>query len=91
MVDTKGRWVAESDGSEDDQDDQDDPANRGPRERFDDVRLSVLCVSADGWELMQSFHRARMTRKTSRKTKRRKKTISLRLHHLRHSYRVDDP
>jgi len=36
MVDTKGRWVAESDGSEDDQDDQDDPANRGPRERFDD-------------------------------------------------------
>lgn len=39
MVDSKGRWIAESDESSDD---QDDSAHRGPRERFDDVSCATL-------------------------------------------------
>lgn len=50
MVDSKGRWIAESDESSDD---QDDSAHRGARERFDDVSFAVLCD--EEWELMQSF------------------------------------
>ena len=52
MVDTKGRWIAESDESSDD---QDDPALSGPRERFDDVSFAVLCLSDEEWELMHFF------------------------------------
>lgn len=52
MVDSKGRWIAESDESSDD---QDDSAHRGPRERFDDVSFAVLWLLDEEWELMQSF------------------------------------
>ena len=48
MVDSKGRWIAESDESSDD---QDDSAHRGTRERFDDVSFAVLCD--EEWELTQ--------------------------------------
>ena len=86
MVDSRGRWVAESDESSDD---QDDSAHRGTRERFDDVSFADLC---DEWELMRSLflNRAIMTKRISRKTKRRKRMTSPRLHHPRHSYREDD-
>ena len=49
MVDSRGRWIAESDESSDD---QDDSAHRGTRERFDDVSFADL---SDEWELMQSL------------------------------------
>jgi len=90
MVDSKGRWVAESDESSDD---HDDTAHRGPRERFDDVSLAVLWLFDEEWELMQSFYSKRVTmmKKISRKMKRRKRMTSRHPRHPPHSYRGDDP
>ena len=87
MVDSKGRWIADSDDSSDD---QDDSAHRGPRERFDDVSFAVLWLSGDvGIDV--SLNRARMMKKILKKTKRRKRTTNLHHPHPQHSYREDDP
>ena len=89
MVDSKGRWVAESDESSDD---HDDTAHRGPRERFDDVSLVVIWSFGEEWELMQSFYSKRviMMKKISRKMKRRKRMTSRHLRHPQRSYREGD-